>query len=622
MPTTGYPSTTSAAPGGGLYFHLSATPAGLVNCTFERVGFGPMSEVLTLTLSSAAVPANGWLGFGWPAFAFSVPSSWPSGLYRLRARGPGDAAPIDVLEFVVRAAPAGATSKILLACDFITTQAYNNEGGKNLYGEFSTRANKVSYNRPLPTLGGHPELIAWLNSNGYAVEYASLVDLHTNANLLAPYQCLVFGPHIEYWSKEMRDQVEAFVQRGGNVLSLSGNTCYRQVRFESGTRTLVCYKNARADPGTDLTRQTVAFAQPPVHRPPNSLIGGGWTHGAWGGAAQPYDVHFPTHWACAGAPLGAGNRTAAFMHYETDGTDFAMEDEGYPRVTGEEGTPLSTVVLASRDLGTWTGRPGVATATLHVRHGMVFNAATTEWIGALANPGNPAIAHITRRLLDRLRNPRPFDWEDVGHANDIVAMTGIDGKLYGATGSNRLWRRYPVLADVVWRQIGHANEIRAMAATRGLLFAVTAANSLVIRPPLDAEVSWTVVGTGPSGGLRAMCSAGSTLYAVDTSGRLLSRPANRSAATWTHVPSMPFNTRITAMTSYNGVLFAATSDNRLLRTGFDFVEESRAWVDIHHCNAARALAVVDGMLFVSTADNRLWWLDLHHGALDTLSAEV
>ena len=60
------------------------------------------------------------------------------------------------------------------------------------------------------------------------------------------------------------------------------------------------------------------------------MLGVGWTHGAFRDAtppAEPYEVHFPNHWACVGAPLGAGNTTAAFMGYETDGTDFAMEDE-------------------------------------------------------------------------------------------------------------------------------------------------------------------------------------------------------------------------------------------------------------------------------------------------------
>jgi hypothetical protein len=103
----------------------------------------------------------------------------------------------------------------------------------------------------------------------------------------------------------------------------------------------------------------------------------------------------------------------------------------------------------------------------------------------------------------------------------------------------------------------------------------------------------------------------------------MSRPTTRvSVPAWTHVGSMPANTAINAMTSYNGVLFASTSTNRLLRSGFDFVQESRAWIDIHHCNFARGLAVVDGMLFVATSENLLWWLDLRHRDLDALSAEL
>ena len=41
----------------------------------------------------------------------------------------------------------------------------------------------------------------------------------------------------------------------------------------------------------------------------------------------------------------------------------------------------------------------------------------------------------------------------------------------------------------------------------------------------------------------------------------------------------------------------STASSLVRLSPFDFVEESRAWVDIHHCNFSRALAVVEGMLF-------------------------
>jgi hypothetical protein len=64
------------------------------------------------------------------------------------------------------------------------------------------------------------------------------------------------------------------------------------------------------------------------------------------------------------------------MWYETDAAPFVDEPEGYPRVTGEEGTPLSYVVLASADLRSWGGKPGMATMGLLLRNGTVFNGGS------------------------------------------------------------------------------------------------------------------------------------------------------------------------------------------------------------------------------------------------------
>jgi hypothetical protein len=63
----------------------------------------------------------------------------------------------------------------------------------------------------------------------------------------------------------MREGVDAFVARGGNLICLSGNTCYRQVRLEDDGRTLVFYKYAGDDPVDDDNDATVAFAEPPVN---------------------------------------------------------------------------------------------------------------------------------------------------------------------------------------------------------------------------------------------------------------------------------------------------------------------------------------------------------------------
>ena len=123
-----------------------------------------------------------------------------------------------------------------------------------------------------------------LRTYGYAVEYCTSIDLHTTPAFLRKYQLLLSVGHDEYWSKEMRDNVETFIGHGGNVAFFSGNTCYWQVRFEDNNQTMVCYKEASKgkDPLFDVEpdRATVQWSQPPVNRPENTLTGVGTLHGA------------------------------------------------------------------------------------------------------------------------------------------------------------------------------------------------------------------------------------------------------------------------------------------------------------------------------------------------------
>jgi hypothetical protein len=37
-----------------------------------------------------------------------------------------------------------------------------------------------------------------------------------------------------------------------------------------------------------------------------------------------------------------------------------------------------------------------------------------------------------------------FNWDHIGHANNVVGMAAINNKLFAATSDNRLWWRDPV----------------------------------------------------------------------------------------------------------------------------------------------------------------------------------
>ncbi|MFH4284796.1 hypothetical protein WAJ30_20605, partial [Acinetobacter baumannii] len=74
-----------------------------------------------------------------------------------------------------------------------------------------------------------------------------------------------------------------------------------------------------------------------MNRPQNSFLGTGFTEGAYGGTATAYTIRFPEHWVFNG--VLSTTTTSAFMTYETDAAAYVDEEEGYPRVTGDENTP-------------------------------------------------------------------------------------------------------------------------------------------------------------------------------------------------------------------------------------------------------------------------------------------
>ena len=122
----------------------------------------------------------------------TIPSDWPSGVYIARLTSIIGPLPTTEILFVVKAAD-GTNSKILFQLTFSTYQAYNNWGGKSLYGYHSTdddgdgqgnEANKVSFDRPgLLTADSNfysyeYDSVRWLDENGFEVEFCTSIDLH------------------------------------------------------------------------------------------------------------------------------------------------------------------------------------------------------------------------------------------------------------------------------------------------------------------------------------------------------------------------------------------------------------------------------------------------------------
>ncbi|MET8938076.1 N,N-dimethylformamidase beta subunit family domain-containing protein [Streptomyces rubiginosohelvolus] len=578
-PLRAWADRTSCVQGGRLPFHL--TGAGPSVPVRVRISDAISGEPLL----TAAMTGPDW--------TLDVPPEWPSALCRAVFDVPGETRPAtDEAEhevwFVVRAARPGTASRILVSIPFPTWRAYTHAGRPHrglYYSEQPHRAARVSFASP----GGGPPperweegLLRWLPSAGYPVDLCSGLDLHDGGELLSHYRLLVVNGHDEYWSMEMRDSVETFARRGGNVAFFAANTAWWQMRLEDDGRTMVCHRDALTDPvtATDPRRTTVEWSSSPVDRPENSMTGLSFRRGAgaWGeGMAvmrkDAYTARFAGHWAFAGTGLADGEPFArGALGYETDSCALEWTGE-VPRATGADGTPASFVVLATADLRHWReyGQGGSATmGVFRLGAGTVFNAGTINWGSVLAD--DPVVDRVTRNVLDRLGGTAPGDgWEAAGSPDEVHALAVCASALFGVDARGRLLCREPSGQNLPWRPVGQAPGVRALASAReasgGLpleLYAATEDGRLLRRDPVPEPVEgrgeWAEVGTVPPGttGI-ALCDAG--IFAVTPHDDTLHHlSALALDGPWQALGDAG---GAVALTTLNSRLWAVTEDGRL-----------------------------------------------------------
>ncbi len=160
-----------------------------------------------------------------------------------------------------------SSAKMLFVLPVTDYQAYNLFGGKSLYfgnvegdtvgspvpATGTDRAAKVSFNRPFSQagamqnwfLGPDFDLLYWMEKQGYDISYSDDVAVHTSPASLLDHDVDVVSGHSEYWSEQQFNGFKAARDAGVNLASFSANTSYWKVRYENGTRTLVCYKTVQ-----------------------------------------------------------------------------------------------------------------------------------------------------------------------------------------------------------------------------------------------------------------------------------------------------------------------------------------------------------------------------------------
>lgn len=414
----GYASHSSINKGEAIRFFVSTVESSYKIAIF-RLGWygglggrqivGAVSKTGVHQLTPTPNPTTGLIECNWGVSCqVTTSSTWVSGIYvALLTTLSGKQ---QLIQFVVRDDVRG--SKLLFQRSITTDQAYNGWGGKSLYAFNSTGgepAVKVSFNRPYDSasqgagflFNWEIQMLRFLEKEGYDVKYCTNIDVHSNTTSLNNVKGFLSVGHDEYWSYEMRQNVEAARERRVHLGFFSANTCYWQVRLEPSpingaiNRTMVCYKNNYGlDPlfNIDNKRLTTLWGEAPVSRPEDALIGVKWNY------LYPVNgdivISDPTDPIFAGTGVVAGTKLRGLVGPESD----SVQGNGPPTLRRICHSPVSDGVgSAFSDMTMYRAASGAS----------VFAVGTNQWSWGLDDGGgisdtalvSPAAKQITRNVL-------------------------------------------------------------------------------------------------------------------------------------------------------------------------------------------------------------------------------
>jgi hypothetical protein len=429
----GYTDKESYAPGERVKLHLSAENFAATDLplTVQWQLREPVNGAVRASgpvQVQARYPRVVALDQQWPvAGEFQIPAGLPSGVYFIVF----NKGSWQRIWLIVRESAAKKASFLVVIPTF-TVVAYNAFGGKSTYNYNSPTgiASKVSLARPnfeamqgnwYPNLN---DMTKWLSSQ-YDCSYASDTELHEDPTLLTGRKCVVFVGHNEYYTWEIRRNIDAYLKQGGNMASFGGNTCWWLIEYDKATRSITVEKSEE---------QKNKYYWHRLGYSAKVQFGCAFENGAFNYKKLPSldaTIFNEQHWLYDGSgartsqtfgrTLGRKNGKGVplgLASYEVDGIDveWVQNPKGgfLPQAKPNSGTPASFKVLAFADLtGVDWEKPANKAGTTynwttgfyHTQWGgRVFNAGTIEWGHAFEDStgsvvDSPAL-HLTRNFLN------------------------------------------------------------------------------------------------------------------------------------------------------------------------------------------------------------------------------
>jgi hypothetical protein len=414
-----YASATSVAPGETIRFFVS-TPDPKFQLEVFRMGWygglggRRMTDAVERAGGAQPMPspdANGMIRCQWhESDALTIPDDWVSGVYLAKITGK----PSEKQNYVIFVVRDERAADLYFQTSVTTYQAYNNWGGKSLYAFNSTGApaTKVSFDRPYSLAAGPADfllhweypMVRFLEREGYDVTYGTNIDTHARPEMLRRVKAFLSVGHDEYWSWEMRANVEAARDAGVDLAFFSANVCFWQIRLEDELRTIVAHKETAlatdpyandGDPSND-SRITTQWRLVPVLRPEEAFIG---VMSVESQIDADIVIDNPSHWVFAKTNLARGDHLPGLLGYEVD------------EIVGMQ-SPPNLVRLAHSPYVNEHGETGFSDMTIYTAPSgaIVFAAGTMQWSWGLDGYGPPsrgnrvsaAAQQIARNVLDRM----------------------------------------------------------------------------------------------------------------------------------------------------------------------------------------------------------------------------
>ena len=304
---------------------------------------------------------------------------------------------------------------------------------------FSSRHRPILNFRPKTgtwAFNADTHITAWLDAIGQEFDIVTDEDLHLEGyEAIDGYRVLITGSHPEYYSTSMRNALSDWLAQSGRLMYMGGNGFYWRIAFcpqnpaiievrraEDGTRAWI------SNPGEYYQQFDGQYGGlwRRLGGAPNELVGIGF-------AAQGFDGG--TYYRVR---EGSSDPRAAFIVDGVDQTDvwgnFGIQGGG---AAGEEidrwdeslGSPLHALILATSE----DHKVGMLRVKeeFHMMHpltedskvradmiffetpsgGAVFSVGSISYTGSLSHNGyENEIERLTRNVLNRFNDPKPFDY--------------------------------------------------------------------------------------------------------------------------------------------------------------------------------------------------------------------